>query len=63
MSSRAVMLLLFLSMLPLHADNGGRQQALLADSLRLYLDWKRKEDSLISNEYSVMALLLQGVSA
>jgi hypothetical protein len=57
-----VMLLLFLSMLPLHTDDGGRQQALLANSLRLYLDWKRKEDSLSGNEYSLMDPLLQGVS-
>jgi hypothetical protein len=33
-----VMVLLFLSMLPLHADNPRRQQALMANSLRLYLE-------------------------
>ncbi|HEX2545906.1 MAG TPA: phosphotransferase [Ramlibacter sp.] len=32
------MVLLFLSMLPLHADNPRRQQALMANSLRLYLE-------------------------
>jgi hypothetical protein len=35
-----VMVLLFLSMLPLHADDARRQQALMANAIRLYLDWK-----------------------
>jgi hypothetical protein len=34
------MLLLFLSMLPLHADDSRRQGALLANCLRTYLEWK-----------------------
>jgi hypothetical protein len=34
------MVLLFLSMLPLHADDPRRQQALMANSIRLYLEWK-----------------------
>jgi hypothetical protein len=33
-----VMVLLFLSMLPLHADNPRRQKALMANSMRLYLE-------------------------
>lgn len=39
LTARAVMpltILLFLSMLPLHSDNAGRQTALLANALRLY---------------------------
>lgn len=36
----AITLLLFLSMLPLHADNKERQMTLLANALRLYLDQK-----------------------
>jgi len=35
-----VMVLLFLSMLPLHADSPLRQQALMANGIRLYLEWK-----------------------
>jgi hypothetical protein len=35
-----VMVLLFLSMLPLHADDPRRQQALMANGIRLYLEWK-----------------------
>jgi hypothetical protein len=35
-----VMVLLFLSMLPLHADDPLRQQALMANAVRLYLEWK-----------------------
>ena len=35
---RAIVLLLFLSMLPLHADNLARQNALLANVFRLYLN-------------------------
>jgi hypothetical protein len=34
-----VMVLLFLSMLPLHADDRRRQQALMANGIRLYLEW------------------------
>ncbi|MFC0251058.1 phosphotransferase [Massilia consociata] len=34
-----VMVLLFLSMLPLHADVPQRQRALLANAIRLYLEW------------------------
>jgi hypothetical protein len=34
------MVLLFLSMLPLHADDPRRQQALMANGIRLYLEWK-----------------------
>ena len=34
-----VMLLLFLSMLPLHVDNPQRQKALMANCLKLYLEW------------------------
>ena len=33
-------ILLFISMLPLHADNRERQKALLANALRLYRKWK-----------------------
>jgi hypothetical protein len=57
-----VMLLLFLSMLPLHADDAVRQRAMLANALRLYLDWKRKEESLAGKERPVLDPLLQGVS-
>ena len=35
-----VMLLLFLSMLPLHVDNPLRQKALMANCLKLYMEWK-----------------------
>jgi hypothetical protein len=35
-----LVVLLFLSMLPLHADNPSRQAAFFANSLRLYTDWK-----------------------
>jgi hypothetical protein len=34
------MALLFLSMLPLHADDPRRQQALMANGIRLYMEWK-----------------------
>lgn len=34
-----VMVLLFLSMLPLHSDRPGRQQAMLANAFRIYKDW------------------------
>ena len=35
--------LLFISMLPLHADNPARQRAFLANSLRIYTLWKEKK--------------------
>jgi hypothetical protein len=35
-----VMVLLFLSMLPLHADKPLRQKALMANCMRIYQDWK-----------------------
>ena len=35
-----VMVLLFLSMLPLHADAPLRQRALLANAIRVYLEWR-----------------------
>lgn len=38
-----IMILLFLSMLPLHADSMRRQQALLANALRLYANWKDQQ--------------------
>ncbi len=41
-----VMLILFLSMLPLHADDQMRQQALLANCLRLYLKWNHEREGL-----------------
>jgi hypothetical protein len=34
------MVLLFLSMLPLHADSPARQRALMANAIRLYLAWR-----------------------
>lgn len=33
---------LFLSMLPLHADNKHRQKALMSNAVRLYLNWKNQ---------------------
>lgn len=36
-----LVVLLFLSMLPLHSDNPSRQAAFFANALRLYIDWKR----------------------
>jgi hypothetical protein len=36
-----LVVLLFLSMLPLHSDNPARQAAFFANALRLYIDWKR----------------------
>ncbi len=36
-----IMILLFLSMLPLHADRPDRQQAFLANALRLYIEYKQ----------------------
>jgi hypothetical protein len=38
-ASVPVMILLFLSMLPLHGDQPGRQRALMANCLRLYQEW------------------------
>lgn len=35
-----LVILLFFSMLPLHADNASRQSAFFANALRLYIDWK-----------------------
>ena len=35
-----IMILLFLSMLPLHADRPDRQNAFLANALRLYVEYK-----------------------
>lgn len=35
-----VMVLLFLSMLPLHADKPARQSALMANCMRIYQEWK-----------------------
>ena len=35
-----VMVLLFLSMLPLHVDHPRRQQALMANCMRVYCEWK-----------------------
>lgn len=37
-----LVVILFLSMLPLHADDAMRQKALLANALRLYSDWTRR---------------------
>jgi hypothetical protein len=34
--------LLFLSMLPLHEDDPGRQAALLANAMRLFLDLDKR---------------------
>ena len=44
-SVEAISLHLFLSMLPLHADSEPRQQALLANALRLYADMAAREDA------------------
>lgn len=41
-----VMILLFLSMLPLHHDNPSRQQAMLANALRLYVEFKSQKNNL-----------------
>jgi len=35
-------ILLFFSMLPLHADNAYRQNALLANAMRLFMEWENK---------------------
>jgi hypothetical protein len=40
---RPLMVVLFLSMLPLHADNALRQQALMANGIRLYLEWREHD--------------------
>lgn len=56
-----VMLLLFLSMLPLHADDPVRQKALLANSLRLYIDWKGRQDAIASEDRLDRMQLEQGV--
>jgi len=46
-----VMVLLFLSMLPLHADAPLRQRALLANAIRVYLEWRAHDrDSDGGNE-------------
>ncbi|WP_051933227.1 phosphotransferase [Massilia sp. BSC265] len=46
-----VMVLLFLSMLPLHADAPQRQRALLANAIRVYLEWRAHDrDSDGGNE-------------
>jgi hypothetical protein len=47
-----IMLLLFLSMLPLHVEDPIRQQALMANCLRLYVDWKSevKADEAMHHE-------------
>jgi len=37
----AVMIHLFLSMLPLHNDNPHRQKAFIANAIRLYIDFKK----------------------
>lgn len=37
----AVMIHLFLSMLPLHSDNPHRQKAFIANAIRLYIDFKK----------------------
>lgn len=42
-SAHSIAILLFLSMLPLHADNPERQQAFLANALRLFLKWEKKD--------------------
>ena len=42
-SAPAIAILLFLSMLPLHADNPARQNAFLANSMRLFLKWEIEE--------------------
>ena len=38
-----LMVVLFLSMLPLHADSPLRQQALMANGIRLYLEWREHD--------------------
>ncbi|MDR5735937.1 hypothetical protein QCE47_26830 [Caballeronia sp. LZ025] len=40
-----IMVLLFLSMLPLHADDERRQAGLMSNALRLYLEWKNDCDT------------------
>jgi hypothetical protein len=41
-SSLPISILLFFSMLPLHADNAYRQNALLANAMRLFIEWENK---------------------
>jgi hypothetical protein len=41
-SSLPISILLFFSMLPLHADNTYRQNALLANAMRLFIEWENK---------------------
>jgi hypothetical protein len=41
-STYPILILLFLSMLPLHNDNSTRQQAFLANALRLYIEFKKQ---------------------
>ncbi|WOD14038.1 phosphotransferase [Paraburkholderia kirstenboschensis] len=40
-----IMVLLFLSMLPLHADDVERQTGLMANALRLYTEWKNDSNT------------------
>ena len=40
LSTYPIMIHLFLSMLPLHSDNRGRQKVMLANALRLYVEYK-----------------------
>jgi hypothetical protein len=40
-----IMVLLFLSMLPLHADDPKRQAGLMSNALRLYVEWKNDRDT------------------
>lgn len=40
LSTYPIMIHLFLSMLPLHSDNTNRQKAMLANALRLYVEYK-----------------------
>lgn len=42
-STYPILVHLFLSMLPLHNDNPGRQKAMLANALRLYVDFKNQK--------------------
>ena len=43
LSTYPVLIHLFLSMLPLHSDHPQRQQAMLANALRLYVEFKNKQ--------------------
>ena len=42
-STLPISVLLFFSMLPLHADNPYRQNALLANAMRLFIEWENKK--------------------